>query len=71
MVSTIAGSAPSGLVDGVGTAAKFNNPIFLAVTFQGTIFVSDTNNDLIRQISSSGNGVLACKFCLFGIGVAF
>ena len=57
VVSTIAGST-AGLVDGVGAAAKFNYPLYLAVSSQGSIFVTDMNNNRIREVSSSGIGFL-------------
>ncbi len=53
VVSTIAGSA-MGLVDGVGTAASFDYPLHLALSSQGSIFVTDYNNHRIRVITSSG-----------------
>src|SRR5688572_13902913 len=51
-VTTIAGTAgQSGLADGLGTAARFNSPLGLAVSTDGTIFVADSGNHLIRAIS--------------------
>ena len=54
----MAGSTTAGLVDGVGSAAKFNYPLHLAVSSQGSIFVTDMNNNRIREVSSSGIGFL-------------
>ena len=54
-VSTVAGMAgQAGMVDGVGTAARFNRPAALAVGGDGTIYVADTENHLIRKISPGG-----------------
>ena len=53
--STIAGSAGSpGSTDGTGSAARFNAPTGISVDSSGIIYVSDTNNDTIRKITSGG-----------------
>jgi hypothetical protein len=49
VVTTIAGSGSSGSTNGTGTAASFNNPV--SVTTDGiNLFVTDTDNHLIRKI---------------------
>ena len=54
-VATIAGTpGQSGFTDAVGTAARFNSPLGLAVAVDGTIFVADAGNHLIRAITSNG-----------------
>jgi serine/threonine protein kinase/streptogramin lyase len=54
-VTTVAGLASqSGSADGVGPAARFNNPEGLAVDPQGNLFVADTDNDTIRRIAPDG-----------------
>jgi hypothetical protein len=55
-VSTFAGSASPGLVDGVGTTAKFQYPISLAVASHGSIFVADYTQHRIREVTSAGMG---------------
>jgi sugar lactone lactonase YvrE len=54
-VTTIAGSLPAtGAIDGVGPAARFNNPQNVAVDGSGTIYVADAGNNLIRKITPTG-----------------
>jgi len=57
VVSTFAGSAGSiGTADGTGSAARFNFPAGVAVDRAGTgnIYVGDTSNFTIRQITPAG-----------------
>jgi sugar lactone lactonase YvrE len=52
VVSTIAGLAGgSGSADGSGTAARFFRPFGLAVDSAGNVYVADSWNDTIRQIT--------------------
>jgi sugar lactone lactonase YvrE len=53
-VRTIAGSPPAGNVDGVGPAARFNNPTGLTVDVDGNVYVADTSNCTIREITPFG-----------------
>ena len=54
-VTTIAGQAGvQGLTDGNGTAALFNQPEALTVDAAGNIYVADTGNGAIREISPVG-----------------
>jgi uncharacterized repeat protein (TIGR03803 family) len=50
-VSTIAGSTNYGSADGIGTAAQFYYPSGLALDGAGNIYVADTFNDTIREMS--------------------
>ena len=54
VVTTLAGSGSSGSTNGTGTAASFNNPHGVAVDGSGNVYVADTDNKLIRKITSAG-----------------
>ncbi|HEY2584061.1 MAG TPA: NHL repeat-containing protein [Mucilaginibacter sp.] len=54
MVTTLAGSGIAGAIDSTGTAASFNGPSGLVVDAAGNVYVADTNNNLIRKITSAG-----------------
>ncbi len=55
IVSTLAGlSGSAGSADGPAASARFNSPTALAVDRNGTLYVADTGNHLIRQISPAG-----------------
>jgi sugar lactone lactonase YvrE len=54
-VSTLAGAAGQfGFADGQGSAARFNYPDGIAVDSSGNVWVSDSNNHVIRKISPTG-----------------
>jgi sugar lactone lactonase YvrE len=53
-VTILAGNGVQGNVDGVGKAAKFNHPTDVAVSKDGTIYVADTLNNLIRKVIADG-----------------
>jgi hypothetical protein len=56
VVSTLAGSAGnSGSANGQGGAALFNHPAAVAVDASGNIYVIDTSNQTVREISAGGN----------------
>ncbi|HEY1661740.1 MAG TPA: SBBP repeat-containing protein [Verrucomicrobiae bacterium] len=52
--TTIAGYPGVGSADGIGSAAKFNNPSDTAVDTNGNIYVADTENYTIRKLSAAG-----------------
>src|SRR5439155_793821 len=55
VVTTLAGLAGNGgSADGTGSAARFNNPCGVAVDSAGDVYVADTDNDTIRQVTPGG-----------------
>jgi hypothetical protein len=52
-VTTLAGREP-GFVDGPLVEARFDTPSGIAVDRSGTVYVADTGNDAIREISAEG-----------------
>jgi sugar lactone lactonase YvrE len=55
VVTTLAGTAGlAGLEDGQGSMALFNRPKGLTVDAHGNVFVADTGNSAIREITQSG-----------------
>jgi hypothetical protein len=55
VVTTLAGLAGvPGTTDGTGSAARFNNPIGVAVDAAGNVFVADATNQTIRKVTASG-----------------
>src|SRR5690606_4826321 len=60
-VSTLCGSpGENGSTDGKGSAARFNSPIGIAVSPNGTLFVADYNNHTIRKITEDGTVSTLC-----------
>ncbi len=54
-VTTLAGLAGvAGYANGTGTAARFSQPLGVAVDPQGNVFVSDTGNSVVRRITPAG-----------------
>jgi sugar lactone lactonase YvrE len=53
IVTTLAGLV-QGNADGVGVAAKFNDPTAVAVDSAGNVYVADTGNNELREISPNG-----------------
>ncbi len=54
VVTTLAGSTTPGSTDGTGTAASFNQPFAIALDKSGNLFVSDYNNNEIREVTAGG-----------------
>lgn len=54
MVSTIAGHIMRGHEDGRGEEARFYHPLDVAAASDGTLYVADTLNHLIRKITTDG-----------------
>ena len=52
---TLAGNAGTvGSADGAGGAARFNEPTRLEIDIDGNLYVTDTGNSTIREVSASG-----------------
>jgi len=68
IVTTLAGSAGNAdYTDGSTSAARFNQPLGLAIAPDGTVFVADSGNHLIRIIATNGTvSVLAGNPETFG-----
>ena len=54
VVTTLAGTGAAGSANGTGTAASFNEPTGVAVDTGGNVLVSDSANDIIRKITTTG-----------------
>ncbi len=50
----IFGTGEAALVNGSATQARFNNPVNVEVATDGTVFVADYDNDVVRQIRPTG-----------------
>lgn len=53
-VTTVAGNGEIGMKDGAGSAATFYRPSHVVAAPDGTLYVADTLNHLIRSISPNG-----------------
>jgi len=67
-VTTLAGSAGvSGSADGMGSAARFNDPAGVAVDSAGNVYVAEGQNATIRKITPAGGvSTLAGSAGLYG-----
>lgn len=54
-VTTAAGDGVAGWRDGSGTSARFNQPRAIVAANDGTLYVADTLNHVIRRIDPKGN----------------
>jgi hypothetical protein len=53
-VVTLAGGVTTGCLDGNGAAAEFDAPTGIALGPSGNLYVADSNNNVIRKITSVG-----------------
>ena len=56
--TTVAGSASQGHNDGSATNARFFAPQGVAINAQGIVFIADSDNSVIREITSNANGMV-------------
>src|SRR2546427_709951 len=54
VVTTLAGTSGYGSANGIGSAARFNQPWAVAVDSADNVYVSDFNNYTIRKITANG-----------------
>ncbi|MDB5124787.1 MAG: repeat-containing protein [Mucilaginibacter sp.] len=54
-VTTFAGNGTPGYLDASGLSAQFNNPQGVSVDSRGNVYVSDSYNSLIREITPAGS----------------
>ncbi|MEH6417091.1 hypothetical protein [Pseudomonas sp. CGJS7] len=54
-VSTLAGGAAPGFVDGAAAIARFDTPTALALDAQGLLWVADMRNQAIRKVEPDGD----------------
>jgi sugar lactone lactonase YvrE len=53
-VSTLAGNASTGFINGTGTGAFFDSPQGLTIDASGNIYVADSFNSAIRKVTPAG-----------------
>ena len=53
-VSTFAGDGTAGYKEGAGTVAEFNGPEGIVIDETGNVYVSDSQNNVIRKITPAG-----------------
>jgi sugar lactone lactonase YvrE len=56
-VSTLAGNGTANVVDDIGTAARFNEPIGIALDGAGKLYVADSRNHRIREVDLATGAV--------------
>ncbi len=55
VVTTVVGSTSCGSADGTGASASFSNPSGIVYdSANGDLYVTDTNNSIIRQVTTAG-----------------
>ena len=54
IVSVLAGSGSKGKADGIGQAASFYGPVGITLGIDGSVYVADSFNNLIRKVSVFG-----------------
>ena len=54
VVTTVAGTAAAGVIDGAGSAARFSEPFSLFVDASGNVYVNDADGFAIRMVTPAG-----------------
>jgi DNA-binding beta-propeller fold protein YncE len=71
VVTTLAGSS-AGIMDGNGTAVRFNTPQAVSLSFDGTFaMVADKNNNRIRRVTIATGTVTTVSDGMSGAAVTF
>lgn len=60
-MTTVAGNGVIGREDGAASAARFYNPLDVAVTAEGVIYVADTLNHVIRKIEGGNVSTIGAE----------
>lgn len=69
--STVAGlPGAQGLADGTNSGARFGSPVGMAVDTNDDVFVTDVNNNNIREVAISGTNDVVTTFAGIGPGSA-
>ncbi len=55
IVTTIAGNGLPGHIDGSGFKSRLNQPVSVAVTPEGIVYIADSGNNAIRKIDLNGS----------------
>lgn len=67
IITTIAGTGSNGYSgNGVATSCKLNYPQDVAVDASGAVYITDSDNDLLRKISSGTISTLAGTYGFYG-----
>jgi len=54
VITTFAGSGNAGIVNGPAASAEFNEPRYIATAPSGNLYISDSQNNIIREITTAG-----------------
>ena len=71
VITTIAGTGTAGYSGdgGAATSATLNAPLSLAMDASGNLYIADTANDVVREITANGN--IGTAAGLYGAGFGF
>jgi sugar lactone lactonase YvrE len=69
VVTTLAGNGTAGDVNGTGSAARFNEPIGIAVNSAGVLYVADYINQKIKKVTPAGVVTTYQNILAFGLAI--